>query len=309
MFKFFRNAICFRLTQQIDWSNLQAALESKPHREPASQELTTYGFVAPFDLGEQSPLVQTVGGQRVYQLIAAKKTERILPGSVVRDALKQKVDEIEKSQCRKVYRKEKDELKDEIVQTFLPRSFLKHKVTFALLLDDMIIIDATSAKQAEELLSTLREVLGSLPVRPLSVRIHPAATMTSWLRNAPFKAGSAFDLLDECEMRSPDEDGGIIRCKRQDLECDEVQEHLQSGKLVTKLSLAYSDKLSFLLDDKLAIKRIRFEDLLQEQAEQDGGEDAAGVAVASLAIMAGTFAEFVPALLEALGGEELPQGI
>lgn len=306
MFKFFRNAICFRLTQQIDWSNLQAALESKPHRDPASQELSTYGFIPPFDLGDQAPLVQTVDGAH---LIAAKKTERILPGSVVRDALKQKVDEIEKSQCRKVYKKERDQLKDEIVQTFLPRSFLKHKVTFALLLDDMIIIDATSAKQAEELLSTLREVLGSLPVRPLAVRLHPSATMTQWLRDAPFRAGSQFALLDECELRSPDEDGGIIRCKRQDLECDEVQEHLQSGKLVTKLSLAYSDKLSFLLDDKLAIKRIRFEDLLQEQAEQDGGEDAAGVAVASLAIMAGTFAEFVPALVEALGGEEIPQGI
>ena len=307
MFKFFRNALVYRMTQQIDWQGLQAALESKPHREPASQELTTYGFVAPFDLGEQSPLVQTVGGQRVHQLIAAKKTERILPGSVVRDALKQKVDEIEKSQCRKVYRKEKDELKDEIVQTFLPRSFLKHKVTFALLLDDMIIIDATSAKQAEELLSTLREVLGSLPVRPLAVKLAPSATFTDWMKRQ--QASNGLHLLDECELRDTHEDGGIVKCKRQDLGSDEVQKHLAAGKLVTKLSLAYSDKLSFLLDDKLAIKRIRFEDLLQEQAEQDGGEDAAGVAVASLAIMAGTFAEFVPALLEALGGEELPQGI
>lgn len=304
MFKFFRNALVYRMTQQIDWQGLQAALESKPHREPASQELTTYGFVAPFDLGEQAPLVQTVDGAH---LIAAKKTERILPGSVVRDALKQKVDEIEKSQCRKVYKKERDQLKDEIVQTFLPRSFLKHKVTFALLLDDMIIIDATSAKQAEELLSTLREVLGSLPVRPLAVKLAPSATFTDWMKRQ--QASNGLHLLDECELRDTHEDGGIVKCKRQDLGSDEVQKHLAAGKLVTKLSLAYSDKLSFLLDDKLAIKRIRFEDLLQEQAEQDGGEDAAGVAVASLAIMAGTFAEFVPALLEALGGEELPQGI
>lgn len=307
MFKFFRNALVYRMTQQIDWQGLQAALESKPHREPASQELTTYGFVAPFDMGEQSPLVQTVGGQRVYHLIAAKKTERILPGSVVRDALKQKVDEIEKSQCRKVYRKEKDQLKDEIVQTFLPRSFLKHKVTFALLLDDMIIIDASSARQAEDLLSTLREALGSLPVRPLAVKLAPSATFTDWMKRQ--QASNGLHLLDECELRDTHEDGGIVKCKRQDLGSDEVQKHLAAGKLVTKLSLAYSDKLSFLLDDKLAIKRIRFEDLLQEQAEQDGGEDAAGVAVASLAIMAGTFAEFVPALVEALGGEEIPQGI
>lgn len=304
MFKFFRNALVYRLTQPLDWSNLQAALESKPHREPASQELATFGFVAPFDLGDQSHLVQTVDGAH---LIAAKKTERILPGSVVRDALKQKVDEIEKSQCRKVYRKEKDELKDEIVQTFLPRSFLKHKTTFALLLDDMIIIDATSAKQAEELLSTLREVLGSLPVRPLAVKLAPSATFTDWMKRQ--QASNGLHLLDECELRDTHEDGGIVKCKRQDLGSDEVQKHLAAGKLVTKLSLAYYRQLEFLLDDKLQIKRLSFSDLIHEQAEQDGGEDAAGVAVASLAIMAGTFAEFVPALLEALGGEEIPQGI
>lgn len=307
MFKFFRNALIYRLTQSLDWNNLQAALESKPHREPASQEMSTYGFIPPFNLGDQSPLVQTVAGQRVYQLIAAKKTERILPGSVVRDALKQKIDEIEKSQMRKVYKKEKDQLKDEIVQAFLPRSFLKHKTTFALLLDDMIIVDASSARQAEDLLSTLREALGSLPARPLAVKLAPSATFTDWMKRQ--QASNGLHLLDECELRDTHEDGGIVKCKRQDLGSDEVQEHLAAGKLVTKLSLAYSDKLSFLIDDKLAIKRIRFEDLLQEQAEQDGGDDAASVAVASLAIMAGTFAEFIPSLLEALGGEDIPQGI
>ena len=306
MFKFFRNALVYRITKNIDWQGLQAALESKPHRDPASQELSAYGFVAPFDLGEQSPLLQTVGGQRVYQLIAARKTERMLPASVVRDALKPKVDEIEKSQARKVYKKERDQLKDEIVQSLLPQSFLKHKTTFALLLDDMIVVDAGSWKQAEELLSTLREVLGSLPVRPVTVKLPPAATFTDWLKRQQPK--SSLYLLDECELRDTHEDGGIVRCKRQDLGSDEVQEHLQAGKLATKIGIAYSDKLSFVIDDKLAIKRLRFEDLIHEQAEQDG-EDAHGIAVASLAIMAGTFAEFIPALLDALGGEDLPQGI
>ncbi|WP_171903713.1 recombination-associated protein RdgC, partial [Pseudomonas aeruginosa] len=75
------------------------------------------------------------------------------------------------------------------------------------------------------------------------------------------------------------------------------------------LSLAWSDKLSFVLDDKLAVKRLRFEDLLQEQAEKDGGEDALGQLDASFTLMMLTFAEFLPALFEALGGEEIPQGV
>jgi len=59
----------------------------------------------------------------------------------------------------------------------------------------------------------------------------------------------------------------------------------------------------------LAVKRLRFEDLLQEQAEKDGGEDALGQLDASFTLMMLTFAEFLPALFEALGGEEIPQGV
>ena len=223
------------------------------------------------------------------------------------DKLKKKVAEIEAEQMRKVYKKERDQLKDDIVQRLLPQAFLKHKVTYALLLDDMIIVDASSARQAEDLLSTMREVTGSLPVRPVSVKLAPTATFTEWVRSNA--ASNGLYLRDECELRDTHEDGGIVQCKRQDLAGEEVQNHLAAGKLVTKLAMAWEDKLSFVLDDKMAIKRIRFEDLLQEQAEQDGGDDAAGVAVASLAIMGGTFAEFVPALLEALGGEDVPEGI
>lgn len=75
------------------------------------------------------------------------------------------------------------------------------------------------------------------------------------------------------------------------------------------MALAWSDKLSFVLDTKLAIKRLRFDDLLQEQAEKDGGDDAAGQLDASFVLMMLTFREFIPQLLEALGGEEFPQGI
>lgn len=305
-----RNALIYRFTQPAAFNRdqLAEALASKPHREPAAQELATYGFIPPFDLGDEAPLVQTVAGVRyVVHLVAAKKTERMLPGQVVREALKKKVDAIEAEQLRKVYKKERDQLKDEIVQSLLPHAFLRHKVTYALIFDDMIIVDATSGAQAEDLLSTLREALGSLPVRPLTVKLAPTASMTDWVKTQ--QAAPDFFILDECDLRDTSEDGGIVRCKRQDLTSEETQLHLSAGKLVTKLSMAWQDKLSFVLDDQLRIKRLRWEDLLQDQAAQDGGDDAAGQLVASLTIAAGTLAQFVPALIEALGGEEVPTGI
>jgi recombination associated protein RdgC len=144
-------------------------------------------------------------------------------------------------------------------------------------------------------------------VRPLTVKIAPSATMTDWVKSQ--QAAADFTVLDECELRDTHEDGGVVRCKRQDLTSDEIQLHMTAGKQVTLLSLAWQDKLSFMLDDKLVVKRLRFEDLLQDQAEQDGGEDALGQLDASFTLMMMTFVEFLPALFEALGGEDTPQGI
>lgn len=81
----------------------------------------------------------------------------------MRDALKEKVDEIEAQQMRKVYKKERDQLKDEIVQTLLPRAFIRRSSTFAAIAPSLglILVDSASAKKAEDLLSTLREALGS----------------------------------------------------------------------------------------------------------------------------------------------------
>ncbi len=300
---FFRNLQIYRITQTLDMASLETALATKPARPCASQELSTYGFVAPIGKGPDAPL--THASQGCY-LIAARKEERILPGSVVRDALAEKIEEIEAQQCRKVYKKERDQLKDEIVQAFLPRAFIKRKVTLAAIdaKAGLIFVNCHSPRAAEDLLSTLREVLGSLPVRPLSVKVAPTATFTSWLKAGHASNGLA--LLDRAVMADTHEDGGKIAATRQDLTSDEIQSHLSAGKLVTQVALAWSDKLSFRLDDKLAIKALRFEDLLHEQAEQDGGDDALAQQDASFVLMMLTFRQFVPDLIEALGGELEP---
>ncbi|WEZ89878.1 recombination-associated protein RdgC [Pseudomonas sp. NyZ480] len=304
----FKNLLTYRLTQDVPFEPeaLEAALASKPARPCASQELTTYGFVAPFGKGEDAPLVHVSGE---FLLIAARKEERILPSSVVNDAVKEKVEEIETEQMRKVYKKERDQIKDDIIQAFLPRAFIRRSMIFAAIAPrlGMVLVNSASAKRAEDLLSTLREVMGSLPVRPATVKIAPTATMTDWVKSQ--QAAEGFYVLDECELRDTAEDGGIVRCKRQDLTGEEIQLHLSTGKVVTQLALAWQDKLSFVLDDKMVIKRLKFEELLQEQAEQDGGDEAQQQFDASFTLMMMTFTEFLPALFEALGGEEIPQGV
>lgn len=231
----FKNLLIYRLTQDLpfDAEALETALATKLARPCASQELTTYGFVAPFGKGEDAPLVHV---SQDFLLVAARKEERILPGSVVRDAVKEKVEEIEAEQMRKVYKKERDQIKDEIIQAFLPRAFIRRSSTFAAIApkQGLILVNSASPKRAEDLLSTLREVLGTLPVRPLTVKTAPTAIMTDWVKTQ--QAADDFFVLDECELRDTHEDGGIVRCKRQDLTSEEIQLHLSTGKVVTQLS-------------------------------------------------------------------------
>lgn len=305
----FKSLLAYRLTQSLDNLTpdaLEADLAEKLARPCASQELTTYGFIAPFGKGENAPLVHVSGD---FMLISAQKEERILPSSVVREALKEKVEEIEEEQQRKVYKKERDQIKDEIIQAFLPRAFTRKNTTFAALdlKNNLILVNSASPKKAEDLLSTLREVIGSLPVRPVTVKIAPSATLTDWVKTE--KPAENFFVLDRATMCDTHEDGGKISATRQDLTSDEIQLHIETGKLVTKLALAWMDKLSFTLDDKSIITGIKFEDLLQDQAEADGGDEALGQLDASFTLMMMTFREFLPELLEALGGEEVPQGI
>ena len=303
----FRNLLFYRFSQDVpfDEAALLAALEQRPARPCASQETHTLGWTTPFGRHSEN-LLQVAEG---YWLVALRKEERILPGSVIKEALAEKVEEIEARDARKVYKKERDTLKDEIVMSLLPRAFTRTQTTLACIApaEGWIAVDSSSNKRAEDLLNLLRESTGSLPVRPLNVKMAPAACMTEWVKQGAAPEGLV--IGDECELRDTHEDGGVIRCKRQDLASDEIQQHLAVGKQVSQLALTWQEKVSLTLDDKIAVKRLRFEELLRDEADDQAGDDMASQLDASFIIMARTLSELLPALASALGGEDIPQGV
>lgn len=303
----FANLLLYRFSQAIPFTleQLIQALTQRPARPCGSQETHTLGWATPF--GRHSAnIVQVAAG---FWLIALQKEERVMPGSVIREALAEKVNEIEARDSRKVYKKERDTLKDELVMALLPRAFTRSRTTHALIcpVEGWIAIDTPTSARAEDLLSLLRECTGTLPVRPINVKISPAASMTGWLKTG--KAPEGLLIGDECELLDTTEGGGQVRCKRQDLASDEIQQHLAAGKQVSQLHLAWQDKLTFNLSDRLTIKRLRFTDLLRDEADDQGADDMAAQLDASLVIMGGALREFIPSLCTALGGEDVPQGI
>ncbi len=299
----FRNARVFRFTKPFDITAeaLEEKLQADAFKPCGPQETSRQGWVPPLGKhGEQ--LVHSANG---YHLIALRKEEKILPGPVVKEAVEERAEAIELEQGRKVRKKEKDEIKEQVVLEMLPKAFSKNRRCFAYLApkDGVLVVDAGSAKQAEDLASTLRKSLGSLPVRPPAMEQSPAFTFTGWL-NESIELPASISLGDECELKDPSEDGGVVRCKGLDLKADEIRNHLDAGMQVTKLAVTWDNNVSFLLDDELGIRRLKFGETLQEQLDDVDVDDAVARFDAAFTLMTLELSRLIPGLLDALGGED-----
>jgi len=299
----FRNARVFRFTKpfDIDPEVLEQKLAEAAFKPCGPQETTREGWVSP--LGKHSEqLVHVANG---YYLIALRREEKILPGPVIKEAVAEKVEVIEHEQSRKVRRKEKDEIKDQVILELLPKAFSRNRHVYAYLApkDGWLVVDSTSANKAEELASLLRKAIGSLPVRPPAVTQAPAFNFSGWL-SGDVAIPEQITLGNECELRETGEDGGVIRSRGLDLQGDEIRQHLESGMQVTKLALTWDGNVSFVLDEELGIRRLKFGDTLQEKLADIDSDDALAKFDAAFSIMTLELSRMLPGLLEALGGED-----
>lgn len=298
----FKNLLIYRFSSpfSLDLETLESQLEEQAFVPCGKRDTSKYGWVSP--MGEHSELLSHSANGKT--LLCTRREEKIIPASVIRERVEEKAAEIEAREDRKVFRKEKESLKEEVMFDCLPQAFTRSSKTYAYIdpKNGWFIVDASSAKKAEDLCSLLRDSLGSLPVIPVQTSESPSVIMTSWLRgeDAPAK----LDILDECEMREPGEDGSIIRCKRQDLFGDEVGSHLDNGKLVHKLAVDWNEQLKLLLNDDLSVKRLKFCEALLTEAEDAGSEDPAAKLDADFALMSATLTDFLPQLLNYFGGNK-----
>lgn len=297
----FKNILVYRLNKEIALSmdELEQQLASLAFTPCSSQDMTRTGWVSP--MGDRGEALIHVAGKHV--MICARKEDKILPATVIKNALQDKVEKLEGEQGRKLKKTEKATLKDEVVHTLLPRAFSKFSQTF-IWLDlekQLVIVDSGSAKRAEDNLALLRKTLGSLPVVPLNFNKSVELKMTEWVRSGELPAG--FTLMDEAELKAVLEEGGVIRCKKQELVSDEIATHIEAGKFVTKLSVDWEDRLQFMLCDDGSIKRIKFSETLREQNDDIDKADFAQRFDADFVLMTGELSALIERVTEVLGGE------
>lgn len=294
----FKNAMIYRLTKSLDWSEktLSDALENNQYHPCNQSEMSKFGWSTPLKGSEL--LYFTVGKQI---LLLAQKEEKILPAHVIKRELDARVEKLEQAENRKLKKVEKQTLKDDVVATLLPRAFSKYQQT-ALWINaenNLIYIDAASAKRAEEALALLRKSLGSLPVVPLSFANEPSLIMQEWVAKESIPQWLV--SLEEAELR--DANNGVIRCKQQALDSDEILS-LVNSKYVTKLALEWEEHLSFVLNEDCSLKRLKFAEQIREKNDDILKEDYAQRFDADFVLMTGILSKLTENLLHDFGGEK-----
>ena len=298
----FKNLRMFRFLRPftLEAQALEEKLEAHRFSECGRLQESSFGFVAPS--GEHdAPLVHATNG---FFLVAGRREEKLLPASVVRETAAERIDAMESERGMKVPKRERDRIHDDVRFELLPRAFTRTQKTFAFVdpQDGYLYVDAATDARADEFMDALHEALGELPVTfPLTME-RPSTTMTQWLADG--RSADEFEVEDECELRLPGEGGAVVRCKNQDLASHEIHVHLEAGKEVIRLGLVFAERIRFVLDEKLVVRRLRFLELIQDEASESEADTAAARLDADFAVMSLETRAFVRKLLAAFGGED-----
>jgi recombination associated protein RdgC len=297
----FKNLIVYRIG--AGWTStateIEAALDKAAFAPCAATQPVSAGWVSPRGVAH-APLVESVGGQWLLQLMVE---QRVLPGAVVKRRIDEVAAQIEHSTGRKPGKKQKKEIKEDVLLELLPQAFTKQasiKVWIAPAAQ-LLVIDASSPARADEVVSLLVKACDGLALAPLHTAQSPAAAMAEWLTSGEPPAGFSVDR--ECELKSSDEMKSVVRYARHPLDTEEVRQHIAAGKLPTKLALTWQSRVSLLLTDTMQIKKIAFLDVVFEGRGASSGDDGFD---ADAAIATGELVRLLPDLIEALGGEQAP---
>jgi len=291
----FKNFTIYRLPP--GWSRtpgqIEATLTGFPLQPCTGLALQSRGFVPVNDAG------QFAYAQEKQVLVAMGSEDKLLPAAVVNQTAGERIQKLENEKGFKLGRKAKREIKEQVAAELTPRAFSRRRETRGWLDFDggWLIVDTASATRADEFTETLRNALGELPVTPLQSEPSMSALMTQWL--AGRQAPGAFDLDDECELTATDEHKSTVRYLRHALDGKDIAGHLSNGKVAMRLALTWKDRLSFVVDDKLQLRRVKLLDMERVREESDGLPPEQQFEI-DFALMSGEYAALLKDLAEAV---------
>lgn len=296
----FKNVLFYALNRDVlpAAETLETQLAAQRFTPCAHLDMQAIGWTSPLPVKEGDAALSHAANGHI--LLCARMEEKLLPAAVVKQKWQEQIAAREAEQGKKLSGSEKASLKDEIIHTLLPRAFSRFSQIYVWIdsRKQRIMVDTASRKKAETVLALLRKTLGSLPVTPFSGTPPLEVTLTRWLRSGDLPAG--LTLQDEAELQALPEGEGILRCKKQDLQQDEIRAHLEAGKQVTQLALDWQEQIQCVLTHEGALKRLKWAEALRNENDDIRKEDAAQRFDADFALMTAALSDLIDLLLDTL---------
>lgn len=297
---FFKNLQLYSLPKNWDMaaSHLANQLSQQKFAPCLDGNIQSLGWVAPRKNGD---LVHVIGKQMLLEFRVAKK---LLPASIVNQVTKVKTEHIEEQQGFVPGRKQMRDIKEQVTDELLPRAFTLERSTLVWIdpVSGWLVVDTVSPSKADEVLKLLLKSVDKLPVESLHVVKSPVTSMTGWL--VANEAPAGFTIDQDTELRATGEGNASVRYVRHTLEVDDVRRHIAGGKQCMHLALTWNDRISFVLTDGLAIKRVQPLDVMKQVDATCSNDDERFDS--DFTLMAGELGKMLTDLVAALGGQVTP---
>lgn len=276
--------------------------------DPAPSQWTTLGFSKPDLFGDR--IVMEPDGLTV--LFNVEFRERLLPGAVIKDAVKKRVADLEAQGGRRLKRNEIMNVKDDIVADLLPGALIKsRRVLVAVLkrpgnkVGNWLVIGSPAAKTVESVLMLLRRAFDRADMRfPIWQRETDA-----WFKSVLMDKGGEDDIFWPGEEVSLVKGSQTIKFKGFELVADKINQHITDGFRVSSMEIVARDPkedatvAEFNLSDKLIFRRFKLPDLLVKTSRDEVKGDGD---IAEFAADTVLFSHTIRKVLDQLQGE-LPE--
>lgn len=296
----FNNALLFHY-ELNDPTDFNQALSEEALKPCPPHARFIYGWLPAYS----DELVQEVAG---CAHVCLGKEERILPTTVIKRFVNERVAALELEQGRNVKRAERAQMAEDIEFELLPKSFCVQKRLNAMFDTQAkrLIINTASATQATQLTGLLRKSIPGIHIEPVSTEINLALRFSEWIKN-PQSLPPNFQLGSDCRLICLDDEKKNVSCKGYELPADEVLTLLEQGLAPSELSLIWNERIQFTLTHELIFKRLKCLDyLIDEFTELNQLEEDYLQQDAALTLLCGELRQMTDDLLNALQPQNTP---
>lgn len=206
--------------------------------------------------------------------LVCEKQEKLLPVSVINRELMSRCDNIEQLQGYKVGKKQKRDLKDQIITGLLTKAFTTSKLVNVWIntKENILCIETTSDSVAHDVYMRL--------AKDIDYRGHRMVTEKSvdrFMSNMILADDSCIDnfsLGRSCVIHGAESNTKKITYKNESLDTGVVSNYVIQGKRPVKLEIALgTDECFFTIDSKFVISKIILKDIVENRSEFDTDDD------------------------------------